>query len=101
MAYLYGLFVTIPNNILFILKNSNTTSIPLNKRDELRTTPWGKMTYFEYKKKIEFSKNEYDEINSYCKLLGIDWSASAWDTKSIDFLTQYDLPFIKVPSDKW
>lgn len=74
--------------------------VPLNKRDELRTTPWGKMTYFEYKKKIEFSKHEYDEINNYCKNLGIDWSASAWDTKSIDFLSQYDLPFIKVPSDK-
>ena len=74
--------------------------VPINKRDELRTTPWGKMTYFEYKKKIEFSKHEYDEISNYCKNIGIDWSASAWDTKSIDFLSQYDLPFIKVPSDK-
>jgi len=58
------------------------------------------MTYFDYKKRIEFSKKEYDEIDLYCKKIGIDWSASAWDTKSIEFLSQYKLPFIKVPSDK-
>lgn len=74
--------------------------VPLNKRDEIRITPWGKMTYFDYKKKIEFSLNDYNEIDSYCKQLGIDWTASAWDTDSIDFLSKYDLPFIKVPSDK-
>jgi N-acetylneuraminate synthase len=81
-------------------KRAPELCVPLNKRDEKRITPWGEMTYFEYKKKIEFSTNEYNEINSYCKKLGIDWSASAWDTKSLDFLSQYDLPFIKVPSDK-
>jgi len=74
--------------------------VPENKRDEKRTTPWGEMTYFEYKQKIEFENNEYDEIDSYCKKLGIDWSASAWDEESIKFLDEYNLPFIKVPSDK-
>lgn len=74
--------------------------VPEDKRDNLRITPWGEMTYFDYKKRIEFSKKEYDEIDLYCKEIGIDWSASAWDTESIEFLAQYDLPFIKVPSDK-
>ena len=70
--------------------------VPINKREEIRITPWGTMTYFEYKKKIEFSLIEYNEIDSYCKKLGIDWSASAWDIDSLEFLSQYDLPFIKV-----
>ena len=74
--------------------------VPESKRDILRITPWGEMSYFDYKKRIEFSKKEYDEINLYCKKIGIDWSASAWDTESIKFLNNYKLPFIKVPSDK-
>ena len=74
--------------------------VPENKRNSIRITPWGEMTYFDYKKRIEFSKKEYDEIDLYCKKIGIDWSASAWDTESIKFLSQYKLPFIKVPSDK-
>lgn len=74
--------------------------VPEDKKNNLRITPWGEMTYFDYKKRIEFSKKEYDEIDLYCKNIGIDWSASAWDTKSIEFLAQYNLPFIKVPSDK-
>ena len=72
----------------------------MDKRDVLRITPWGEMTYFDYKKKIEFSKKEYDEIDNYCKSLGIDWTASAWDIDSIDFINNYNVPFIKVPSDK-
>ncbi|MAJ43823.1 MAG: N-acetylneuraminate synthase [Candidatus Marinimicrobia bacterium] len=74
--------------------------VPQDKRNEIRITPWGEMTYFQYKKKIEFSKSDYDEIDIYCKELGVDWSASAWDIESLKFLNQYDIPFIKVPSDK-
>ena len=74
--------------------------VPKNKRDQKRTTPWGEISYFEYKKKIEFGKEHYDEIDNYCKKLGIEWSASPWDIESLKFLNKYDLPFIKVPSDK-
>ena len=56
------------------------------------------MTYLEYKYKVEFGKEEYDEIDRYCKERGIDWSASAWDLDSLEFLSQYDLPYIKIPS---
>ena len=65
-----------------------------------RNTPWGEMTYLDYKKKIEFSKADYDKIDSYCKNLEIEWSASAWDLESLRFLDDYDIPFIKIPSDK-
>jgi N-acetylneuraminate synthase len=64
----------------------------------MRETPWGTMTYLEYKHKVEFGKFEYDEIDRYCRERSIDWSASPWDLDSLDFLNQYDLPFIKIPS---
>ena len=63
-------------------------------------TQWGEITYFEYKEKIEFYKKEYDEIDKFCKNIGIDWAASAWDVESVKFLSDYSCPFIKIPSDK-
>ncbi len=74
--------------------------VPKNKRQQLRITPWGEITYFEYKEKIEFSKKEYDQIDKFCKNIGIDWAASAWDVESVKFLSEYTCPFIKIPSDK-
>ena len=74
--------------------------VPKNKRDEQRVTPWGKISYFSYKEKIELTKENYDEIDGYCSNIGIDWAASAWDTESVKFLSHYKSPFIKIPSDK-
>tara|TARA_R100000081_G_C4754145_1_gene136111 strand:- start:180 stop:821 length:642 start_codon:yes stop_codon:yes gene_type:complete len=56
------------------------------------------MTYLNYKYKVEFEKTEYDEIDRYCKSKGIEWSASPWDLDSLQFLLQYDVPWIKIPS---
>ena len=63
-----------------------------------RDTPWGRMTYLDYKYKIEFEKDEYDFIDKYCKQKPLDWSMSVWDLDSLDFAIKYDLPFIKIPS---
>jgi N-acetylneuraminate synthase len=79
-------------------KRTPEICVPLDVRDKIRETPWGEMTYFEYKKRIEFEKNEYDEIDIYCKSKGILWTASAWDEPSVDFLEGYGVPFHKVPS---
>lgn len=65
--------------------------------DSPRQSPWG-TTQREQKEGLEFNKDEYDEINRYCKEVGILWSASAWDIESQLFLRQYDLPFNKVAS---
>ena len=54
--------------------------------------------YLEYKYKVEFGKEEYDEIDRYSKERNIEWSASAWDLDSLEFLMQYDIPYIKIPS---
>lgn len=72
--------------------------VPESMKSVMRETPWGQLTYLEYKKKIEFGREEFDEIDSYCKEIGISWSASAWDLKSLSFLDKYKLPFHKVAS---
>jgi len=79
-------------------KRTPEICVPENVRDRIRETPWGEMTYFEYKKRIEFGKKEYDEIDRYCRERDILWTASAWDEQSVDFLESYDIPFHKVPS---
>jgi len=65
--------------------------------DKPKESPWGK-TYREYKEHLEFSEAEYDEIDAYCKTVGIKWFASPWDMESLQFLRKYNNPFIKIPS---
>ena len=79
-------------------KRNPDVCVPEHQKSVMRETPWGTMTYLEYKYKVEFEKEEYDEINEYCKDKGIAWSASPWDLDSLEFLDQYDLSFIKMPS---
>ena len=79
-------------------KRNPDICVPEHQKSVMRDTPWGKMTYLEYKYKVEFNKEQYDEIDFYCKSKGISWSASPWDLDSLDFLNQYTVPFIKLPS---
>ena len=79
-------------------KRNPEVCVPEHQKNVLRSTPWGEMTYLEYKYRVEFEKEEYDVIDSYCKERNIHWSASPWDMDSLTFLEQYDIPFLKVPS---
>jgi N-acetylneuraminate synthase len=79
-------------------KRSPDICVPEHQKDVLRDTPWGKIKYIDYKHKVEFEKFEYDYINEYCNIKPLDWSASVWDLDSLEFLMQYELPFIKIPS---
>jgi N-acetylneuraminate synthase len=79
-------------------KRNPEVCVPEHQKSVMRDTPWGEMTYLDYKYKVEFEKEEYDEIDRYCKEKGISWSASPWDLDSLDFLDQYDIPFIKIAS---
>lgn len=79
-------------------KRNPDICVPDHQKGIKRDTPWGEMTYLDYKKKIEFWKEKYDEIDVFCKQLGIAWSASVWDLDSLHFLEPYDIPFIKIPS---
>lgn len=63
----------------------------------LRENPFGP-TNGDLKRGLEFGKDEYDEIDRYCKEVNIEWFASPWDEDSVDFLMQYDIPYIKIAS---
>lgn len=79
-------------------KRTPDITVPEHQKTVMRKTPWGDMTYLDYKKHIEFGKDAYDEIDKYCKHIGIQWTASVWDIPSLDFIMNYNVPFIKIPS---
>ena len=79
-------------------KRNPDVCVPEHQKSVMRDTPWGRMTYLEYKYKVEFDKKGYDEIDGYCKSRNINWTASPWDLDSLEFLNQYNVPFIKIPS---
>ncbi|MCI8799443.1 MAG: N-acetylneuraminate synthase [Lachnospiraceae bacterium] len=79
-------------------KREPEIAVPDAQKNVMRDTPWGRISYLEYKKKVEFGKAEYDYINNYCKEKPIAWTASPWDVPSMEFLLNYDLPFIKIAS---
>ena len=79
-------------------KRNPAICVPEHQKGVMRKTPWGEMTYIDYKYRVEFGKEEYDQIDKHCRDRGIEWSASPWDLDSLEFLNQYDLPFIKIPS---
>ena len=85
-------------NAVKFQKRNPDICVPEAQKKIMRETPWGEMTYLDYKHKVEFEQEDYDEIDIYCHVKGIDWSASPWDLDSLKFLMQYKLPWIKIPS---
>lgn len=79
-------------------KRTPELCVPPEQRNQMRETPWGYITYLEYRYKTEFGEAEYKEIDRYCKEVGITWFASVWDEPSVDFLEQYNPVCYKVPS---
>ena len=78
-------------------KRNPDVCVPEEQKTKLKSTPWGEMTYLEYKYKIEFGKEEYEEIDRYCREKNIGWFASVWDKDSVDFISQYNT-ISKIPS---
>ena len=100
--------IKIAKELIDISKKANFDAVKFQKRDvELvysneildtpRESPWGKTTR-EQKIGLEFNEKEYDEINEYCAKINMDWFASAWDLKSLNFLKKYKLRFNKIAS---
>ena len=79
-------------------KRTPDICVPEHQKNIERDTPWGRMTYIDYKHRIEFEKEEYDIIDEYCKSKPIDWTVSVWDNPSLEFINEYQVPFIKIPS---
>jgi len=79
-------------------KRTPELCVPGHQRDVLRETPWGIMTYMDYRYRVEFGLAEYKEIDAYCRAIEIQWFASAWDVRSVEFLEQFNPPCHKLPS---
>ncbi|MEU9886113.1 N-acetylneuraminate synthase family protein [Sphaerisporangium sp. NPDC051011] len=79
-------------------KRTPDIATPVHQRDQIRQTPWGEMTYLEYKYRVEFELDEYTQIAKYCAERGLDWFASPWDVPSVDFLEEMNVVTHKVAS---
>jgi N-acetylneuraminate synthase len=80
-------------------KRNPDVCVPDSQKSKPKIVPWRKeeITYLQYKKDIEFGKDEFDEINEYCKHKKIKWFASVWDKESVDFMSRY-CDIMKIPS---
>ena len=79
-------------------KRTPEICVPRDQWEIPRDTPWGRMSYIQYRHKIEFGKKEYAVLDSYCKEKKIDWFASCWDEESVNFIEQFDPPVYKAAS---
>lgn len=79
-------------------KRTPELCIPKDQRDIMRETPWGYVSYMEYRNKIELGLNEYREIDQHCRQKKIAWFASCWDIEAINFMEAFNPPCYKVPS---
>jgi len=81
-------------------KRTPDLCVPEDQKNVLRDTPWGRITYLDYRYKVEFGHDEYSYIDRYCREKPLYWTASVWDIPSLEFILTYDVPFIKIPSAK-
>jgi len=79
-------------------KRTPEVATPPEQQKQMRETPWGYITYLEYRHKVEFNEGQYREIDAYCKEKGITWMVSVWDEPSVDFMEKFDTPAYKIPS---
>jgi N-acetylneuraminate synthase len=79
-------------------KRTPDLCVPEDQKSKMRETPWGYISYLDYRYKIEFGEEEYKEIDRYCKEKGMMWFASPWDEVSVEFLEAFNPVCYKVAS---
>lgn len=79
-------------------KRTPELSCPASQRDVMRETPWGIMTYLDYRRRVEFGEEQYAQIDEYCRKVGIDWFASCWDEPSVDVIERFNPVCHKIAS---
>jgi len=86
-------------NYIKFQKRNVMQHIPENQKyKEKKNTPWGMVPYYVYKQNIELNFSDYYYIDSFCKKHNMEWFASVWDIDSLNFILNFDVPFIKVSS---
>lgn len=78
-------------------KRTPELAVPKEQRDVMRETPWGYISYLDYRYKVEFEE-EFAEIDRHCREKGIQWFASCWDENAVDFIEKFDPPCFKIQS---
>jgi N-acetylneuraminate synthase len=79
-------------------KRTPELCVPPKQRNLMRETPWGIMSYMQYRERVEFGQKEYQEIDVYCRQRGIAWFVSPWDVQSVTFMEQFNPVCYKVAS---
>ena len=79
-------------------KRTPAISTPEHMKEVPRETPWGTMTYLDYRYRVEFEQEQYAEIGAYASSRGLDWFASPWDEPAVDFLESMDVVAHKIAS---
>jgi len=85
-------------NAVKFQKRTPELCVPLEQRNLMRETPWGYISYMEYRNKVEFGYAEYQEIDEYCREKGIHWFASCWDIESLELIERLNPVCHKVSS---
>jgi N-acetylneuraminate synthase len=85
-------------NAVKFQKRTPEACVPAEERNKIRETPWGRINYLEYRKRLEFNEQDYGEISDYCQKQNIIWFASSWDVESVSFLDQFSPPCHKIAS---
>jgi N-acetylneuraminate synthase len=79
-------------------KRTPELCVPEAQKNIERDTPWGRMTYLDYRYRVEFSQEDYQAIDAYCREKNMLWSASCWDAPSVDFMSAFNPSFLKISS---
>lgn len=79
-------------------KRTPEVCTPPEQQKQMRETPWGYITYLDYRYKVEFNEAQYREIDRHCKEKSIAWMVSVWDEPAVDFMERFATPAYKIPS---
>jgi len=79
-------------------KRTPELCVPPDQQTQMRDTPWGYITYLEYRHHVEFGREAYAAIDVHCREKEVDWFVSVWDEPSVDFMETFDPPCYKIPS---
>ncbi|HET6336168.1 MAG TPA: N-acetylneuraminate synthase family protein [Polyangiales bacterium] len=85
-------------NAVKFQKRTPELCVPEKQKSVTRETPWGIMTYLEYRHRIELNQEQYSEIDRYARSKGLHWFASCWDMPSVDFIDKYEPVAYKIAS---